>query len=634
MKAHEIRQKFLDFFKTKQHAIIKSASLIPENDPTVLFTTAGMHPLVPYLMGEKHPEGVRLANVQKCIRTQDIDEVGDATHLTFFEMLGNWSLGEYFKREAIEWSYEFLTDTKWLGIPPEKIYATVFEGDDNAPLDTESIETWQKVMATQGIQAEVYDDSKNDDSNARIFTLPKSENWWGPAGETGPCGPDTEMFYYIGEGTPNLNEERPGFNDSNFVEIWNDVFMQYNKNKDGSFNLLKQQNVDTGMGLERVAAILQNKKNVYETELFQPIMEKIRELAFGENGEKVSMTFDENSNMQTPPISPRHGGGTNIELHSIRIVADHIKAATFMIADGARPSNTDQGYVLRRIIRRAIRHAKKLEIKTEFTALLSDIVIEIFGEAYPELIKHSAEIEAALNKEEQQFAQTLVKGTKIFEKVASETKETIKGEDIFHLYDTYGFPPELTTELADEKNLKVDLDGFEKCFKEHQNKSRQGAEQKFKGGLQDHSEKTTAYHTATHLLQAALRQILGEHVVQKGSNITAERLRFDFPHPEKMTQEQKQAVEDLVNEKIQAALPVEVKEMTVDEAKKTGALGLFEDRYDARVKVYTIGDSDTPFSCEICGGPHVKNTSELGVFKIKKEQSSSAGIRRIKAILK
>ncbi len=605
MLAKEIRQKYLDFFQSKQHAIIKSASLIPENDPTVLFTTAGMHPLVPYLMGEKHPEGKRLADAQKCIRTGDIEEVGDATHLTFFEMLGNWSLGDYFKKEALEWSYEFLTDEKWLGIPPEKIYVTVFEGDQDAPLDEESIQIWKDVMATKGIQAELFDETISDNANARIFALPKEENWWGPAGETGPCGPDSEMFYYIGEGIPDFNQERPGMNDANFVEIWNDVFMQYDKQKDGTFKKLAAQCVDTGMGLERVTAILQDKKNVYETELFVPIIDKIRELAYKET---------EN-------------------IRSIRIIADHIKAATFMIADGARPSNTDQGYVLRRIIRRAIRHAKKLEIKVEFTALIADIVIDIFGHHYAELVEHKAEIEAALNQEEQQFAKTLNKGTKIFEKVAAESKGEIDGKDVFHLYDTYGFPPELTAELADEKGLKVDLDGFEKHFKEHQEKSRQGAEQKFKGGLQDHSEKTTAYHTATHLLQAALRKVLGNHVMQKGSNITADRLRFDFNHPEKLTPEQKEEITNLVNKQIEAGLAVSVDEMTVEEAEKMDVVGAFKDRYGEKVKVYTIGDPVNPFSREICGGPHVENTAELGTFKIKKEQSSSAGVRRIKAVL-
>lgn len=605
MLAKEIRQKYLDFFQSKQHAIIKSASLIPENDPTVLFTTAGMHPLVPYLMGQKHPEGKRLADAQKCIRTGDIEEVGDATHLTFFEMMGNWSLGNYFKKEAIAWSYEFLTDEKWLGIPPEKIYATVFEGDEDAPLDEESIQIWKDAMSTKGVQAELFDDKLEDNSNARIFALPKEENWWGPAGETGPCGPDSEMFYYIGEGTPDLTKERPGFNDSNFVEIWNDVFMQYDKQKDGTFKKLAAQCVDTGMGLERVTAILQGKKNVYETELFLPIMDKIRELAYQET-ENIT---------------------------SIRIIADHIKAATFMIGDGARPSNTDQGYVLRRIIRRAIRHAKKLDIQVEFTALIADIVIEIFGGHYTELAEHKAEIEAALNQEEQQFAKTLNKGTKIFEKVAAESKGEIAGEDVFHLYDTYGFPPELTAELADEKGLTVDMDGFDEFFKEHQEKSRMGAEQKFKGGLQDHSEKTTAYHTATHLLQAALRKVLGDHVMQKGSNITADRLRFDFNHPDKLTPEQKEEVTKLVNEQIGAGLSVTVDEMTVEEAEKMDVIGAFKDRYGEKVKVYTIGDPMNPFSREICGGPHVENTSELGTFKIKKEQSSSAGVRRIKAVL-
>lgn len=605
MLAAEIRQKYLDFFQSKQHAIIKSASLIPENDPTVLFTTAGMHPLVPYLMGEAHPAGKRLADAQKCVRTGDIDEVGDATHLTFFEMMGNWSLGDYFKKEAIDWSYEFLTDPKWLGIPPEKIYVTVFEGDEDAPLDEESIEIWKDAMATKGIETKLFDEREADNSSARIFALPKEENWWGPAGETGPCGPDSEMFYYIGEGNPDLTKERPGFNDDNFVEIWNDVFMQYDKQKDGTFKKLAAQCVDTGMGLERVTAILQGKKNVYETELFVPIIDKIKELA-----------YQETENIQ-----------------SIRIIADHVKAATFMIADGARPGNTDQGYVLRRIIRRAIRHAKKLDIQVEFTALLAGIVIDIFGHHYTELKEHQAEIEAVLNQEEQQFAKTLNKGTKIFEKVAADSVDTIKGEDVFHLYDTYGFPPELTAELASEKGLKVDLEGFEKRFKEHQEKSRAGAEQKFKGGLQDHSEKTTAYHTATHLLQSALRKVLGEHVMQKGSNLTADRLRFDFNHPEKLTPEQKEEVTNLVNEQIQKGLAVSVEEMTVEEAEELGVIGAFKDRYGELVKVYTIGDPENPFSREICGGPHVENTAGMGTFKIKKEQSSSAGVRRIKGVL-
>ncbi len=585
MKAKKIRQKYLEFFKEKDHTIIPSAPLLPENDPTVLFTTAGMHPLVPYLLGEPHPGGKRLADCQKCIRTGDIDEVGDDTHLTFFEMMGNWSLGDYFKEEAIAMSVEFLTGEKWLDIPLEKLAVSVFEGDDDAPRDEASADIWKK----HGIPAH------------KIAYLPKSENWWGPAGQTGPCGPDTEMFYWVGGGTPP-EDSNPGNDEDNWVEIWNDVFMQYSKKEDGTFEPLKQKNVDTGLGLERVAAVLQGKKSVYDTELFQPVIEKISALT------KIPYTDAEKS---------------------YRIIADHLRAAAFMAADGVKPSNVDQGYVMRRLIRRAIRHGKLLEIESAFTRIIAKKVIHLMGDVYPEL-KHEEEILKTFEDEEEKFQKTLHHGLKEFEKrVIKVVDRTLHGIDAFHLYDTYGFPIEMTEELARERGLEVDRKGFEKAFKEHQEKSRAGAQQKFAGGLQDKSEITTKLHTATHLLHAALRKVLGGHVEQRGSNITAERLRFDFSHPEKMMPEQLEAVEKYVNEAIAADAPVQCETMTVKEAKKAGAIGIFESKYGDKVKVYTIPG----WSREICGGPHVEHLGELGIFKIKKEQSSSAGIRRIKAVL-
>ncbi len=594
MLAKDIREKYLEFFKSKNHAIIPSAPLLPENDPTVLFTTAGMHPLVPYLVGEPHPEGKRLADVQKCIRTGDIDEVGDNTHLTFFEMLGNWSLGDYFKKEAIEWSFEFLTSEKWLNIPIGKLAVSVFEGDDDAPVDEEAAGFWK----SHGIPEH------------KIAYLPKSENWWGPAGQTGPCGPDTEMFYWVGEGNPP-ESSNPGNDEDNWVEIWNDVFMQYQKTHEGAFEPLKQKNVDTGMGLERVAAVLQGKKSVYETELFQPIIEKIESLAHGRYSDNPA---------------------------SYRIIADHVRSATFMAGDGVKPSNLDQGYVMRRLMRRAIRHGKTLGIEENFTHAIAKKVIHLMGNIYPEL-KHEEEILKTFEAEEDQFRKTINAGLREFEKlltgfeVAFEKTgrriEEISGKQAFKLYDTYGFPIEMTIEEAEKHDLKVDTAGFDKAFQEHQEKSRAGAEEKFKGGLQDHSEATTKLHTATHLLHAALHKVLGDHATQKGSNITAERLRFDFIHPDKMTPEQIAEVERLVNEAIEADAPVSCRTMTVEDAKKQGAIGLFEGKYGDKVKVYTIEG----FSKEICGGPHVQHTGELGKFKIKKEQSSSAGVRRIKAVL-
>ncbi len=582
MTTDEIRQAYLDYFKKNGHAVIQGASLVPENDPTVLFTTAGMHPLVPYLLGEPHPSGKRLVDVQKCVRTQDIDEVGDASHLTMFEMLGNWSLGDYFKEGAINFSFELLT--KVLGIPVDRLAVTCFEGDKDAPRDDEAAQIWMKA----GIPAE------------RIGYLPKAKNWWGPAGVTGPCGPDTEMFYWVGEGEPHGN---PAENDADWLEIWNDVFMQYNKTADGKFEPLKQQNVDTGMGLERVAQVLQGVSSVYETDRMKPIMDAVEKLA----------------DMK--------------DVRHQRIITDHIKAAAFMIADGVTPGNVDQGYVLRRIIRRAIRSGRQLKIEGDgsFTPQIAAVVISEYKNTYSALQQKEKEILAALKNEEEQFGKTLKDGMKQFEKAIETAGQTLDGITVFHLYDTYGFPLELTKELAAEKGLQVDESGFQKAFEEHQAKSRAGAEQKFKGGLADHSAETTKLHTATHLLNAALHKVLGNHISQKGSNITAERLRFDFNHAEKMTPEQITEVERLVNEAIDADLPVSYHVTSVEGAKNENAIGVFGERYGEEVKVYVVGDGS--FSKEICGGPHVARTGMIGKFKIQKEESSSAGVRRIKAVV-
>lgn len=598
MTTDQIRQAYLDFFKSKGHAVIPGAPLIPENDPTVLFTTAGMHPLVPYLLGEKHPAGTRVCDVQRCVRTGDIDEVGDASHLTMFEMLGNWSFGDYFKQDAIAFSFEFVT--KVLGIPLEKFAVTCFEGDNDAPRDEESADIWEKL----GVKRE------------RIGFLPKAKNWWGPAGKTGPCGPDTEMFYWVGPTELPPAGSNPATDDPNWLEIWNDVFMQYNKKEDGTFEPLKQQNVDTGMGLERVACVLQGVKSVYDTDRMKPLMEAVKKLA------------------------------TTPDERATRIIVDHLKAATFIIADGAAPSNVDQGYVLRRIIRRAIRSGKTLGIEQAFVIKIAEEVIAQFSAAYPSLLQKKAEILSVLEKEETQFKKTLAEGIKHFQKVLEKVSGgTIDGVTAFHLYDTYGFPIEVTKEMATENNVKVDEAGFAKAFEEHQKLSRAGAAQKFAGGLADHSDETTKLHTATHLLNAALHRVLGDHVDQKGSNITAERLRFDFTHSAKMTPEQIKEVEDLVNEAIKADLPVTFHVTNVEGAKAEGAIGVFDDRYAAEVKVYVMGDpkgmtagtgkvGDGPvFSKEICGGPHVAHTGMLGSFKIQKEESSSSGVRRIKAVV-
>ena len=582
MKAIEIRNKYLDFFKKHGHAVIPSASLIPENDPSVLFTTAGMQPLVPYLLGEKHPEGTRLTDYQKCVRTNDIDEVGDNRHLTYFEMLGNWSLGDYFKEESIKMSFEFLT--KELQIPVEKLSVTCFAGDEDCPRDDVSANVWKEAGILDG----------------HIYFYGKDDNWW-IAGEEGPCGPDTEMFYDTGK--PACGPDcQPSCDCGKYVEIWNNVFMEYYKDKNG-YSKLKQRNVDTGLGLERMTMLLQGKETPFDTELFLPVMEKIQEL------QKVD------------------------HIESRRIIAEHLRSSMMIIADGGRPSNIDRGYVLRRLIRRMIRHMNKLQIDLSELSNLIDINVENLKEMYPELEQNRETIKNVINEEKDKFVKTLTHGEREFDKEMQKAKQQgktqIDANVAFRLYDTYGFPPEVTKELADENNMTVDMKGVEELFKAHQEKSRQGSTQKFKGGLADQNEKTIAYHTATHLLHQALRTILGDHVKQSGSNITEERLRFDFTHPQKMTKEEIQKVEDLVNEQIQRDLPVTCEEMSYEDAKKSGAIGLFTDKYGDKVKVYTIGD----FSKEICGGPHVTHTGDMGRFKIKKEESSSSGIRRIKAVL-
>lgn len=592
MKASELRRQYIDFFvKKAEHAAIPGASLLPENDPTVLFTTAGMQPLVPFLLGEKHPQGTRLVNVQKCLRTDDIEEVGDDTHLTFFEMLGNWSLGDYFKNESIKWSFEFLTNSHadgGLGVDPSLLAVSVFEGDADAPRDEDSAQIWLNL----GIPKE------------RIAYLNKEENWWPAGGKMpGPQGPDTEIFYWQGEGA--APKEFDPENNS-WVEIWNNVFMQFNKTPEGNYEPLSQQNVDTGMGLERMLAILQGKKNVFETDLFTPVLEKLRAEA---------QNYDE---------------------RNARIIADHLRSAVFILGDprGVTPGNNDQAYILRRLIRRAIRSGRKLGLQTPFTLEIAKILIDTYGDAYTELIQKREHILNELGQEEEQFALTLEKGEKEFSRMLEELSgsETFPGKMAFKLYDTFGFPIEITTELASEHGLEVDRKGFDEAFSAHQELSRKGAENKFKGGLADHSEDTTRLHTATHLLHQALRHVLGDHVEQKGSNITSERLRFDFNHDTPMSKEEIEEVEKIVNQQIERSLPVNYEEMEVDNAKREGAIGLFEDRYAQlgnKIKVYRIGD----FSLEICGGPHVENTKQLGKFRIKKEQSSSRGVRRIKAVL-
>ena len=583
MKAIEIRNKYLNFFKEHGHAVIPSASLIPENDPSVLFTTAGMQPLVPYLLGEKHPSGTRLTDYQKCLRTNDIEEVGDNRHLTYFEMLGNWSLGDYFKEESIQMSFDFLT--KELQIPVEKLSVTVFAGDEDCPRDEVAAECWKKAGILDG----------------HIYYYGKDDNWW-IAGEEGPCGPDTEMFYDTGK--PACGPDcQPSCDCGKYVEIWNNVFMEYFKSKDGKYSKLAQRNVDTGLGLERMAMLLQGKETPFDTELFKPVMDKLLEL------QKID----------------------NIE--SRRIIAEHLRSSMMIISDGGRPSNVDRGYILRRLIRRMVRHMNKLQINLDEISTLVDINVENLKEMYPDLAKNEELIKNVIIEEKNKFVKTLAHGEKEFEKEMNKAKEQgknkIDGKVVFKLYDTYGFPPEVTSELAQENDMTVDMKEFDELFKAHQEKSRMGSEQKFKGGLAEQNETTIAYHTATHLLNAALKVVLGPETHQRGSNITVDRMRFDFNCDHKMTEEEKKQTEDLVNKWIQEALPVTVEEMKKEDAVKSGAECMFIEKYPDVVTVYTIGD----VSKELCGGPHVKNTSELGKFKIKKEEASSAGVRRIKAIL-
>lgn len=598
MTVNELRSKYIEFFKSKGHVEISGKSLIPNNDPTVLFTTAGMQPLVPYLLGEPHPSGTRLTDYQKCVRTGDIDSVGDPAHLTFFEMLGNWSLGAYFKQESIAYSYEFLTDPKYLGIPSEKLSVTVFEGENangtEIPRDDEAASRWEEM----GIPRE------------RIYFMPREDNWWGPAGQTGPCGPDTEIFYDTGK--PKCGPDcKPGCHCGKFVEIWNNVFMQYNKDAEGHYTPLARKCVDTGMGAERTVAMLNGQATVYDTDVFVPIINKIEELSGKKYGtdEKIDRSF--------------------------RVIADHVRTATFILGDpqAVTPSNVGAGYILRRIIRRAVRDGRKLGLDGTFLTAPAAVVVEEYKNAYPELEEHKDFIFKEIENEEKKFLNTLKKGEAEFEKLLPNLQKNpqkiIPGRVAFRLYDTFGFPIELTQEMAEENGMKVDVEGFKEAEKKHQELSRDTSGQQFKGGLIDHSEITTKYHTATHLLQQALVNVLGSQVAQKGSNITSERMRFDFSFERAMTKEEIKKVEDIVNEQIAKDLPVTMEVMDLEAAKKSGARALFGEKYDKQVSVYTIGD----FSKEVCGGPHVQHTGLIGHFHIVKEQSSSAGVRRIRAVI-
>ncbi len=595
LTSETLRQLYLQFFKSKGHAVIPSASLIPENDPTVLFTTAGMHPLVPYLLGEKHPAGNRLCDVQKCVRTGDIDEVGDSSHCTFFEMLGNWSLGDYFKEKMIPWSFEFLTSPEYLGIPVKDIAVTCFAGDKDCPKDEESAKLWREC----GILPE------------NIYFLPKSGNWWGPAGTTGPCGPDTEMHVIRNHAEADKLgeydfEKAPA---GTFLEIWNDVFMQYNKTVEGSYEPLRQKNVDTGMGLERTLCILNGKSSVYETDIFEKAIQSIENLTGRKYGESEEIT------------------------RAFRVVLDHVRTATFMLGDvkGIAPSNTDQGYILRRIIRRAVRFGRNIGLPQGSLSKISATIIDKYAEVYPELVKNSGRVYEELEKEENKFSKTLQQGIREFDKVVSALPAggVIDGVTAFHLYDTYGFPVEITGEMAREKGMTVDAKGYEAAYAEHQAKSRAGSEQKFACGLADHKELTTNLHTATHLLHAALKKVCSPDIEQRGSNITEERLRFDFNFARKLTPEEVAEVERLINEQISLDIPVVMREMTLEQAKAEGFTGLFESKYGEKVKTYSIDE----FSKEICGGPHAEKTGLLGKFKIAKQENVSAGVKRIKAIL-
>lgn len=601
MTAEELRRKYLEFFKSKGHTIIPSASLIPnETDASTLFTTAGMHPLVPYLLGEDHPGGKRVANVQKCVRTGDIEDVGDNRHNTFFEMMGNWSFGDYFKKEAIEWSFEFLTDPQWLGLDKNRLYVTVFKGEDGIPRDLDAVRFWQETFARAGMEVAVAGEDEIIKDNVRIIPLGIDDNFW-IAGATGPCGGDTEMFYDMRPEEGKLEGKFSDLVDSfRIMEIWNNVFMEFNKTAEGEYEKLAKPNVDTGMGVERTLAVLNGEYTVFETELFQPIFQKITQLSgVGyQDSEETKKAF--------------------------RIIADHIRASVFLTADGVVPSNTGRGYVLRRLIRRAVRYGKLIAIERNFTKEVAEIVIAMF-DFYPELARGKENIFAELEKEEEKFRRTLEKGLAEFNKL----QDRLTGKDAFDLYQSYGFPFEITKELAKEKGLQLNEEEFAAELKKHQELSRTASAGMFKGGLQSTGEMETKYHTATHLLLAALREILGPETFQKGSNINAERLRFDFNYPQKLTAEQLREIEERVNQKIQEKIPVEMEEMGKEEALKFVKVSFDPAKYGDQVKVYKIGD----FSSELCGGPHVKNIGELGHFKIVKEEASSAGVRRIKAIL-
>ena len=582
----KLKKMYLEFFQKNGHKVIANASLIPENDSTALFISAGMHPLVPYLLGQPHPSGKKLVNVQKCLRTSDIDEVGDNFHLSFFEMLGNWSLGDYFKEESIRWSYEFLTSKEWLNIDEKKLFVTVFAGDEKVPRDTDSARIWEEL----GFPKE------------KIFYLPREDNLWGPIGNTGPCGPDTEIFYDTGK-EPCGSECKPGCSCGKFNEIWNNVFMEYNRTPDGEYELLEQKNVDTGMGVERTVAVLQGKDNVYETEIFVPIVNRIKELA---GIEEISAD----------------------QIRSVRIICDHSRAATFLLAEGIVPLNVEQGYVLRRVIRGAIRHGKLMGVEEEFLSVLSQIVIETYSGDYPHLKSNEDFIVTELRKEYKKFNNTLVRGLNRFNRIA-RNKKKIDGKDAFLLYQSFGFPIEITKDLGQENDIFVDVDGFHEEFQKHQKVSRASADKKFGSGLADTAKETVKLHTATHLLNEALRRVLGKEITQKGSNITQERLRFDFNFDRKLTDQEIKDVEELVNGQIKEALPVKRIETTLDEAIRMGSQAVFEQKYGEQVSVYSIGD----FSMELCSGPHVENTGELGRFKIIKEEGISAGVRRIRAVL-
>lgn len=588
MTANELRNVYLSYYKERRHKNLAASSLVPKDDSSVLYTTAGMQQLIPYFLGRKHPQGNRLVNIQRCLRTGDIEEVGDDYHLTVFEMLGNWSLGDYFKKEAISMSFIFLTEV--LGIPKERLAVTVHKGNETVPLDMDTVNTWYKMGLDE----------------KQIFYYGDEENWWGPAGETGPCGPDSEMFY-INNVPPCSENCGPACNCGKYVELGNNVFMTYHKGIDGALTELKQKNIDVGFGFERLLILANGLSNVYETDLFLPLISVLESIT----GQKYNDTTEK----------------------SFRIIVEHIRAAVFILSDPANivPSNSDQGYILRRLIRRMIRKILQLGVTVNILPELARVVIECYKQDYPKVYEREPFIIDELNKEYSKFDKTLSSGLKMADQFLNklESQGELSGEHAFKLYDTFGFPLELTIELAKEKNKCVDTNGFNKYFKEHQEKSRNGAVGKFKGGLSENSLNSTRLHTATHLLNAGLRHVLGESVYQRGSHINSERLRFDFSFDRKLTNEELDSVEAFVNEAISKCITVEISQMDAYEAKSCGAIGVFDAKYDHQVKVYTIKD----YSMEICGGPHANNTSELEHFKILKEQSSSAGVRRIKAVI-